>query len=186
MDRISRRRFIEDSLLVSAVAAVPGAILADPTAASVHRGRRLGPNDRIRIACIGVNGRGMEHVNAFSRMDDVDLVAICDADTATFAKAQAAVEKNGKKAPTTVQDIRRIVEDKNIDAVSIATGNYWHALAAIWAMQNGKDVYVEKPVSHNVSEGRRMVEVARKTNKICQTGTQSRSSDGLKEAMAYL
>src|SRR5262249_25465490 len=82
--------------------------------------------------------------------------------------------------------LRKVLDDKEIDAVSIATPNHWHALAAIWAMQAGKDVYVEKPVSHNISEGRRIVETARKYNKICQTGTQSRSTAGMQESIAYL
>jgi predicted dehydrogenase len=88
--------------------------------------------------------------------------------------------------PRYEQDLRNVVIDKDVDVVSIATPNHWHALAAIWALQNGKDVYVEKPVSHNVREGRRIVEAARRYNRICQTGTQSRSSAGMRDAMAYL
>src|SRR5206468_2118784 len=90
------------------------------------------------------------------------------------------------RTPKFEQDIRKVIEDKSIDIVSIATPNHWHALAAIWALQAGKDVYVEKPVSHNVSEGRRIVEAARKYKGICQTGTQSRSSAGLRQAIEYL
>ena len=88
--------------------------------------------------------------------------------------------------PTVVQDIRRVLDDKSIDAISIATPNHWHALATIWACQAGKDVYVEKPVSHNVTEGRRMVEAARKYDRIVQTGTQCRSHQGIQDAMAFL
>jgi predicted dehydrogenase len=97
-----------------------------------------------------------------------------------------AIEKKQGKAPKFEQDIRKVVEDKSIDIVTIAMPNHWHALAAIWAMQNGKDVYVEKPVSHNVSEGRRIVETARKFNRICQTGTQSRSMKGMRDTMEFL
>lgn len=183
MDRISRRRFLEDSVALLAVSAVPGAAIA----ANPARGNRyVSPNEKIRVACIGINGRGMNHVDSYLGMDDVELVAICDPDSATFAKALKAADKAGKRAPATVVDIRKLLEDKNIDAVSIATPNHWHSLAAIWAMQAGKDVYCEKPVSHNVSEGRRIVEVSRKLNKICQCGTQSRASRGLREAMAYM
>ena len=96
------------------------------------------------------------------------------------------VEKAQGKAPKFEQDLRKVIDDKSIDIVTIATPNHWHALAAIWAMQAGKDVYVEKPVSHNVSEGRRIVEAARKYNQICQAGTQSRSSTGMREAMDFL
>ena len=85
-----------------------------------------------------------------------------------------------------MQDIRRVLDDKSIDAISIATPNHWHALATIWACQAGKDVYVEKPVSHNVTEGRRMVEAARKYDRIVQTGTQCRSHQGIQDAIAFL
>ena len=182
MDRISRRRFLEDSVALLAASAVPGSALA----AHPARNRYVSPNERIRIAVIGLNGRGMNHVDSYLTYPDVDLVAVCDPDTATFAKALKAADKAGKKAPETVVDIRKLLENKEIDAVSIATPNHWHSLAAIWAMQHGKDVYCEKPVSHNVSEGRRVVEVSRKLNRICQTGTQSRASRGLREAMAYM
>lgn len=180
MDRISRRRFLEDSVALLAMAAVPAPLLA---AAS---GRRTGPNETMRMAVIGLNGRGMDHVGGWAAMNDVEIVAICDADTATFARALKAIDKAGKPAPKTVQDIRRIMDDKTIDAVSIATPNHWHSLGAIWAIQSGKDVYVEKPVSHNVSEGRRVVQAARKNARICQCGTQSRSSPGLREAVAFM
>jgi predicted dehydrogenase len=96
------------------------------------------------------------------------------------------VAKKQNKPPKFEQDIRKVLEDKTIDIVTIATPNHWHALAAIWAMQAGKDVYVEKPVSHNVSEGRKIVETARKHKRICQTGTQIRSSTGVREAMDFL
>ncbi len=190
MERLSRRRFLEDSLLGLAALSVPGAARADKP----EKGRKIGPNDRIRVAVIGIGmgvsqgggGRGMAHVNDYLEMDDVDLVYVCDADTRAFEYAFKAAQKAGKKEPIAVQDMRRIFDDKNVDAVSIATQNHWHALSAIWAMQAGKDVYVEKPVSHNVWEGRQIVNAARKYNKVCQTGTQSRASKGLQEAMAYL
>jgi predicted dehydrogenase len=181
MNKISRRRFLEDSVALLAVAAVPAPMLA-----ARPSGRRVGPNEMMRVAVIGLNGRGMSHVSEYSKMKDVEIVALCDADTATFDKALKAIAQSGKGAPAVYQDVRKLLEDKSIDAVSIATPNHWHALGAIWAMQAGKDVYVEKPVSHNVSEGRRIVQTARKHDKICQTGTQSRGSSGLKEAMAFL
>jgi predicted dehydrogenase len=186
MDRISRRRFLEDSvalLTVSAASAIPGSALA---ANPARRSRYVSPNEKLHVACVGIHGRGMDHVGAYLGMDDVELVAVCDPDSATFDKALRAADKAGKRAPATVTDIRKLLEDKSIDCVSIATPNHWHALAAIWAMQAGKDVYCEKPVSHNVSEGRRIVEVSRKLNKICQTGTQSRASRGLRDAVAYM
>lgn len=128
----------------------------------------------------------MTHVNAYAAMKDVTVAAICDTDTATFANAVKAVEAHGGAKPDTIQDIRKLLERKDIDAVSIATPNHWHALAAIWAMQAGKDVYVEKPISHEVQEGRSIVRAARKYGRICQCGTQCRSSKGLQQAMEYL
>src|SRR5262249_28902182 len=107
-------------------------------------------------------------------------------DEVVIGPAMKAAEKAQGKAPRFVKDLRRIMDDDSIQVVSIATPNHWHALAAIWALQAGKHVYVEKPVSHNVSEGRRIVEAAGKANRICQTGTQSRSSTGIRDAMAFL
>lgn len=183
MEKISRRRFLQDSLALLAVTFLP-----DEVVATVRRGSRgyVGPNEQLRIAVIGVHGQGMSHVKAYAAMPDVTVAAICDVDTAVWDKAVKAVEERGGKTPKTLQDLRYLLDDKEIDAVSIATPNHWHALAAIWAMQAGKDVYVEKPVSHNLSEGRRMVEAARKYGRICQTGTQIRSSTGVREAMEYL
>ncbi|HZT82437.1 MAG TPA: Gfo/Idh/MocA family oxidoreductase, partial [Gemmataceae bacterium] len=115
---------------------------------------------------------------------------ICEVDEAVVHRERnnplKAAEAAQGFAPKWERDLRRVLEDKTLDVVAIATPNHWHALAAIWALQAGKDVYVEKPVSHNVSEGRRIVEAARHYKRICQAGTQSRSSTGLKEAMAFL
>jgi predicted dehydrogenase len=131
----------------------------------------------------------MDHVGGFAGNDKLNTVvtAICDVDTAVVGKAIKAVEdKQKKKLVHVTQDIRRVLDDKSIDIISIATPNHWHALAAIWAMQAGKDVYVEKPVSHNVREGRMIVETSRKLGKICQTGTQSRSQKGMQEAIEFV
>ena len=182
MDNISRRRFLTDAAGLLALASVP----AISNAVAPTNRKRVSPADKLRVAVIGFNGRGMDHIKGFLALDDVEIVALCDADTATFAKALQTIDKAGRKAPTTYQDVRKMLESRDIDAVSIATPNHWHSLGAIWAMQAGKDVYCEKPVSHNVSEGRRIVDAARKYNKMCQCGTQSRSSVGLKAAMDYL
>ncbi len=186
MSGISRRRFLEQSLLAAAAIAGADGIGSANSVLSGKTRKYKGANDRIRIACIGVHGRGMDHVKGYLSSDGVDLVAICDVDESCILRAQSAIEKAGKPKPRGEQDIRKLLEDKSIDAVSIATPNHWHALAAIWAMQAGKDVYVEKPVSHNVSEGRRMVEASRKYGKICQTGTQIRSMQGSIDAIDYI
>jgi predicted dehydrogenase len=187
MRSISRRDFLQDSAVVAAALAGAGlsreAQSAEEAAAAAKKGQI---NDQLRIAVVGVNGRGREHVQGFAGRNNCVITTICDADSAVIGPAMKMVERKQGKAPRYEQDIRKVVEDKNIDIIAIATPNHWHALAAIWALQNGKDVYVEKPVSHNVSEGRRIVETARKHNRICQTGTQSRSTAGMREAMAFL
>ncbi len=183
-DRISRRRFLEETLALLGGAAV--APVAWGAAQRSGRPRAVSPNEKIHVACIGVHGRGMDHVKAYLGTQDAVIVAICDVDTEASARAAAAVVKGGAPAPKTVQDIRTLLDDPSIDVVSIATPNHWHSLAAIWAMQAGKDVYVEKPVSHNVREGRHAVQAARKYGRICQAGTQIRSSRGVREAMDYL
>ncbi|HTU89655.1 MAG TPA: Gfo/Idh/MocA family oxidoreductase [Gemmataceae bacterium] len=184
MRSISRREFLHDSAILGALA---GAGLGSESSAAEKAVAKKGQvNDQLRVAVIGVHGRGKDHINGLAGKHNCIITTICDADSAVIGDAMKRTEAQQKKLPRFEQDIRKVVEDKDIDIITIATPNHWHALAAIWAMQNGKDVYVEKPVSHNVSEGRRIVEVARKTNRICQAGTQSRSSGGLKEAMTFL
>ena len=148
--------------------------------------RAAGPNDRINLAVIGFRGRGKSHIEAFTRDKRSAVVTHCDVDSRQFDEAAAGVEKASGSRPATVQDLRRVLDDKAIDAVSIATPNHWHALATVWACQAGKDVYVEKPVSHDFAEGRAMVEAARKHDRIVQAGTQNRSIAGVAEAVAAL
>jgi predicted dehydrogenase len=187
MRHLTRRKFLEESLF-TATAALTAANLPAWAAASQQegRGRKVGANDVIRVAVIGVHGRGKDHVSGYAAMNDVAVAAICDVDSNVVGPALEIVEKRGKPRPAVVQDLRRIMEDPSIDAVSIATCNHWHSLAGIWAMQHGKDVYVEKPVSHNVWEGRQLVEAARKHNRICQAGTQIRSMRGSQEAIDFI
>jgi predicted dehydrogenase len=135
---------------------------------------------------IGVNGQGSNDVRGYAGKHNCIVTTICDCDEAVVGKAMAAAEKAQGKTPKYEQDIRRVLDDKAIDVISIATPNHWHALAAIWGMQAGKHVYVQKPVSHNVSEGRRIVEASERYNRICQTGTQSRSNPGMRQAIDYL
>jgi predicted dehydrogenase len=184
MRSISRRDFLHDSAILAALAGA--GIGSESLAAEKAESNKGQVNDQLRVAVIGVHGRGKDHINGLAGKFNCIVTTVCDADSAVIGDAMKRAEAKQKRLPKFEQDIRKVVEDKDIDIVTIATPNHWHALAAIWAMQNGKDVYVEKPVSHNVSEGRRIVEVARKTNRICQAGTQSRSSTGLKEAMAFL
>jgi predicted dehydrogenase len=182
---LNRRDFLKDSALAGAALA-QAALLGKAAAADEAKAAKKEGGDPLRVAVVGVHGRGMSHVGGFSGRNGCVVTTICDCDEGVVGRAMKAVETKQGKMPKFEKDIRKVVADKNIDIISIATPNHWHALAAIWAMQNGKDVYVEKPVSHNVSEGRRIVEAARKYKKICQAGTQSRSGSGLREAMEYL
>jgi predicted dehydrogenase len=181
MSGLNRRRFLEDSMLAAAAAASVGAseLFADEPKPSTS------PNEKLIAAVIGVGGRGGEHIKEWSGRPDVEIGYVCDIDTKHGYDRAEQIGKNHRK-PQYVQDLRKLLENKSIDFVSIATPNHWHSLAAIWAMQAGKDVYVEKPVSHNVSEGRRDVQAAERHKRICQAGTQSRSSPGLHKAIAYL
>jgi predicted dehydrogenase len=136
---------------------------------------------------IGTKGRGGSHISAFAGRKDTEVLYICDVDRALGASRVREVgRRQENRDPQFVEDMRKAFEDPRVDIVSIATPNHWHSLAAIWAMQAKKDVYVEKPVSHNVSEGRRCVEAARKYGQICQTGTQCRSNPGMIAAIEYV
>ena len=139
-------------------------------------GQVLGANDRVRIAVAGINGKGRGHLKAFARMKGVEVACLVDPDSRLFASRSKIVKGVGGNTPVCVQDVRRALDDKHLDAISIVTTNHWHALMGIWACQAGKDVYVEKPCSHNIFEGRKLVEAARKHNRIVQHGTQRRSN----------
>jgi predicted dehydrogenase len=146
-----------------------------------------GANDRVRIAQLGLNGRGQSHLKGYAGVENVEVAVLCDPDSRLFApRIKTFFTDAGKAAPKTAQDLRRVLEDKSIDAISIATPNHWHSLATIWACQAGKDVYVEKPMTHNIFEGKRVVEAAKKYNRIVQHGTQLRSNPGFQEGITLL
>ncbi len=175
MKTLTRRSFLKQSALGAGVlgwsarswAKVPGA------------------NDDVRLAVVGFNGRGGEHIKAWTHTPGVRLTALCDVDTKVL---DAGVSRLGSSGTTVeaYQDIRKLLESKKVDAISIATPNHWHALATVWGIQAGKDVYVEKPVSYDVWEGEKMVEAAHRYQKIVQAGTQSRSSVAIKEAVHWV
>jgi predicted dehydrogenase len=147
------------------------------------------PGDTVNVAVVGFGGRGGSHISGFRGLgkEGVQVAALCDVDSGVLQKKGLAQFADAKLQPTGYTDIRKLLENKDIDAISIATPNHWHALATIWSVQAGKDVYVEKPVSHSVWEGRQMVNAARKYKKIVQTGTQSRSSrTGIFEAVKWV
>ena len=166
MTDFSRRVFVKSSM---AAAAATGTI--------------LGANDRINIAVIGLRGRGRDHMSTFSKIAGCRVAAICDIDDSQISPAQNLLEQLHSPTPKIYKDLRRLMESKDIDAVTVAIPNHWHALATIWACQAGKDVYVEKPASHNIWEGRRAVEAARKYNRMVQCGMQARSLEHYRRAI---
>lgn len=159
------------------------AMMAVPT---IIPSTAFGANDRLRVAVIGINGRGKDHIKGFMAQDNVEVATLCDVDSVVLSAGAKAFEEKYSKKVNTEADLRKVYEDKSIDAVSIATPNHWHALAAIWACQAGKDVYVEKPACHNLFEGRKLVEAATKYNRIVQHGVQLRSSVAMQEAIKHL
>jgi len=174
MERFTRRGFMKSSLAAGA-----GLALAGPLS------RVRGANDDIRVGVVGINGQGGSHIGEFHKMDGVRVVALCDVDKNVLEKRAKPFRGRNERVDTYV-DVRKMLEDKSIDVVSVATTNHWHSLVTIWACQAGKDVYVEKPCSHNVFEGRKCVEAARKYNRIVQHGTQQRSSGGRAAQMAAI
>lgn len=182
MSNITRRRFLEDSILATAAAATASL----PMPVSAAEKTSSSPNDKVVVGIVGCGIRGKQHARELLRLADCEIAYVCDPDRDRAAELAAEIAAQKRPQPKAVQDLRHIYDNKSVDAVFIASPNHWHALAAIWAMQAGKDVYVEKPVSHNVTEGRRIVQTARKLGRICQGGTQNRSNGALKEAIHYM
>ena len=184
MPRRTRREFLEDSMFATAAA------MATTTATNAFAQEQEIPksaNERLNVAVVGVRGRGGSHIGAFAGRQDTQVTWVVDPDRNIGGdRAEEIGKRQNGQAPKFATDLREMLEDSSVDIVSIATPNHWHALASIWAIQAGKDVYVEKPVSHNVSEGRRIVEAARKYEKIVQTGTQCRSNPGMREAIKFV
>ena len=168
MKDCTRRTFLKTSLATAGSAA-----LASGTWSQIR-----GANDDIRIAVAGVRKKGMEHIQDFRKLSGVRVVAICDADTQWLDAEVAKFKERNIKVETYI-DYRKLLENKNIDAVVLSVPDHWHALMTVWACQAGKDVYVEKPASHNIWEGRKMVEAARKYKRIVEVGSQDRSDVGL-------
>jgi predicted dehydrogenase len=177
MSKVPRRDFLKDSATLTAGAAVGIGALKRSTAAWA------GANDRVRAAVVGVR-RGKSHINGYQQLKNVEVATLCDVDESRMREVSKDLFEDRQIAtPQQEPDIRKVLEDDSIDVVSIATPNHWHSLGAIWAIQAGKDVYVEKPCSHNVWEGRQLVEAARKHDRIVQHGTQIRSNPAIQEAI---
>ncbi|HEV8129750.1 MAG TPA: Gfo/Idh/MocA family oxidoreductase [Acidobacteriota bacterium] len=176
MSTVSRRNFLR----------VTGSATAASLLGATASRNVLGANDRVRVAIVGVRGRGNDHIKGYARLQNVEIAALCDIDESVLSQRLSEVEKMGKPKPKSYVDIRKLLEDSSIDAVSIATPNHWHSLMGIWACQAGKDVYVEKPASHNWWEGRQLVRAVNKYNRVCQHGSQSRSNPGMIEGIRQL
>jgi len=176
--QIRRRKFLKRSAGIVAGLAAP---------ALVAPGRVLGANERVRMGFMGIRGRGGSLMRGFSERPGVDGAVVCDVDSRLLPGAadDVAERQNGKK-PQTVTDFRRVLDDKSIDAITVGTPDHWHALATILACQAGKDVYVEKPPSHNTREGQLMLEAARKYKRVVQVGLQARSQPHLTEAIEFI
>src|SRR5437899_8562671 len=185
MGFINRREFLQDSAALAALFAGMGSF-DSLEAAEPKPAKKRDANDQLQVAVVGVHGQGMSHVGGYAGRHNCIVATICDVDSAVISRAMTSAEKAQHKTPKYEQDIRRVLDDKSIDIISIAAPNHWHALAAIWGLQAGKHVYVQKPVSHNVSEGRRIVQAAERYKRICQTGTQSRSNPGMRDAIEFL
>ena len=160
MPRQTRRSFLKTA------AATAGVGVGWTIAGTKASGKVLGANDTIRVGVAGIHGRGGSHISSFVGMDNVQVTHLIDPDSSLFQGKSQSVKDRGGNTPKCFQDIREALEDKNLDAVSIASCNHWHSLLTIWSCQAGKDVYVEKPCSHNVFEGRKCVEAARKYDRI--------------------
>lgn len=174
MKTANRREFLKTSVTAAtAFAILPG-------------GKAAGPNARVILGVMGTGGRGTYLATAFARRTDAEVAYVCDADTRRMAQAQKSVAAAQNKQPKAVQDFRRILEDRSVDAIVNATPDHWHALGTILACQAGKDVYVEKPLCHNLWEGRKMIEAARKHQRVVQLGTQNRSANDAREAAEYV
>ncbi len=184
MSQKNRRDFLKRSLAAGTSASILASVPAvhaqqDPKSSS-------SPLSQLNVCVMGVNGRGGSHIAELLRADDVTISHVCEIDSAVGnSRATAIGERQGKK-PTLAADIRSVLDDKSVDAVTVATPNHWHALAGIWAMQAGKDAYVEKPVCHNIAEGAALIATARKYNRMCQVGTQCRSSQAVIDAIDFI
>ena len=177
MKRINRRSFLKNSAIAAGALALP----------TYSWGRVLGANDAIRVGIVGFGGRGKDHIEGMRSLEikNVRIVALCDVDQKVLAAGCESFSKQNERVAS-FGDIRKLLEQDDIDAITIATPNHWHALAALWAVQAGKDVYVEKPVCHEVWEGNQLVKAARKYKRIVQAGTQSRSSFAIKQAVEWV
>ena len=178
MKKLTRRKFMENSMFVAAA--------ATPFISGCEPEQGTSANEKLLCAVIGVNSRGGSHISAFSGRKDCEIAYIVDIDEKVGEKCCNSIEKKTGKRPKFVTDMRRVFDDKSIDFIGTATPNHWHALCGVWAMQAGKDAYIEKPISHDIPEGTALVAAAKKYKRICQVGTQCRSNPAIINAMKFI
>lgn len=174
MKSINRRQFLK------------GSISAATTFTLLSQGKNFAANDKVIIGVMGLGGRGTYLAEKFAQRPDAEVAYLCDVNPRCFARAREAVEEVQQRKPKLVKDFREILDDPDVDALVNATPDHWHGLGTIMACQAGKDVYVEKPLCHNIWEGRKMVEAARKYKRVVQVGMQSRSGKDFKKAVEYI
>jgi len=185
----SRRSFIATAATGAVAAAIAPAALAGEQAIvkpTIIPKEAFSASDRIRVAVLGINGQGKSHIRDVMRQPNAVVATLCDPDMNLLTAAAKTFGENFKQKVAIEQDYRKVYDDPNIDAVTLATPNHWHALQSIYACQAGKDVYVEKPATHNIAEGRKLIEAAYKYNRIVQNGVQLRSSTAIREAVQHL
>ena len=176
MSKITRRRFLGSSLAAAA------GVSAAPYIAKAAES----PNETPGSVVVGVGGRGKGHVKEFLKDSRTNILYIVDVDEKNGQKVCEGIAGKQKIKPKVVRDMREAFDDKSVDVVSTATPNHWHALCGVWAMQAGKDVYIEKPVCHEIAEGTALIAAARKYRRMCQVGTQCRSSAPVRDAIAFM
>ena len=176
----TRREFLQGSLYAAA------ALSAAPMFSSRAAEPTKSANDKLLCAVIGCNGRGGSHIDAYARRKDCEIAYIVDIDEKVGQKGCSAVEKATGRRPKWVKDMRQVFDDKSIHFISTATPNHWHALCGVWAMQAGKDAYIEKPICHDIPEGAALVAAAKKYGRICQVGTQCRSNPAVQDAVKFM
>jgi len=184
MHTTKRREFLKQGMIGTAGVTIGGMGFSAKSYAAIR-----GANERLNVGVIGIRNQGTVHLNSWCGLQashNVQVRTVCDTDEALFAPAVKLVEQKTGAKPATEWDLHRVLDDKSIDVVSIVTPNHWHALATIWACQAGKHVYVEKPSSHNIWEGRQMIEAARKYRVRVGVGLNNRSAKNVREAMAFL
>ena len=184
MTKITRRRFLEDSLF-TAFAASAAASAVVSVAPQVSRAQ-TGPNEQLGVAIVGAGGRGGDHINYFTKDKRTQIRFLCDPDLAQAERRCKVIEEKFGYKPEAIDDFRKILENKSVDVVTCAATNHWHALSAIWALQAGKHCYIEKPLTYNIHEGKAIVAAAKKYKLVVQTGTQCRSAKNVIDCVQFV